>query len=115
MKKLLSLPVIFLIIMSFTACSINLAGQSIVVPWLIGLLLLIALIGATVTIALKILCSKYRVCTKCDHRFKPKWYKCFLALFIGEKGSSNRLFKCPKCKKKGLYPLSINQNDENNR
>ena len=115
MKKLLLLPFVLAITFSLTSCTANWFGDQYYVPWVIGLIFVLAIIIVVLLIMLKNYSSKYRTCNKCNHKFKPKWYQCFSAIFIGEKSNtecSARLFKCPNCKQKSLMPVSFEQNKE---
>ena len=115
MKKFLLLLLILAAIFSLTSCTVNWFGDQHYVPWVIGLVFILAIIIVTLLIMLKNYSSKYRTCNKCNHKFKPKWYHCFSAIFIGEKSNtecSARLFKCPHCKQKSLMPVSFGQKNE---
>ncbi len=114
-KLLLSLLMLFSLTFVFTSCQINWFENAIYVPWWVFLILILTIIAISLIIILTFICSKYRTCTNCEHRFKPKWYRSFLAIFVAEKNGScdSRLFKCPKCKHKGLMPVSYDQNNRN--
>ena len=115
MKKLLILSVVLATTFSLTACTVNWFGDQYYVPWVIGLISMLAIITVVLLIMLKNYSSKYRTCNKCNHKFKPKWYQCFSAIFIGEKSNaecSARLFKCPNCKQKSLMPVSFEQKNK---
>ncbi len=116
MKKLLLLLLMLVTTFSLTSCTVNWFGNHYYVPWWIGLIFIFAIIFVVLLFMLKNYSSKYRTCNKCTHKFKPKWYQCFPAVFIGEKSNtecSSRLFKCPHCKQKSLMPVSFEQNEKN--
>lgn len=115
MKRFLLLLLIVATAFSLTSCAVNWFGDQHYIPWVIDVMLVLAIIIVVLLIMLKNYASKYRTCSKCNHRFKPKWNHCFSAIFIGEKSnteSSSRLFKCPKCKQKSLMPISFEQKNE---
>ena len=112
MKKLLFVCSLFAMMFSLTSCTVNWFDEHFVIPWIIGFAILLAIIIIVLIVTLKNFSSKYRTCTKCNHKFKPKWYKCFSAIFIGEKNTTNRLFKCPHCQEKSLMPVSYDQDEE---
>ena len=115
MKKLLILSLALPTILTLSSCTINwFDGESYTVPWYLSLLILSVLIAPSLALIFYSVASDYRRCPKCQHRFKPKWYKSFGAIFIGEKTNSQseaRLFKCPKCKYKGLMNASYDQDE----
>jgi len=117
MKKFLFLFLTLIMLLSLSSCAINwFDGESYDVPWWFSLLIISALMAPAVILMFHSVTSEFRRCPKCRHRFKPKWYKSFGALFIGEKTncqSESRLYKCPKCKYKGLMQASYDQEEQN--
>ena len=111
MKKLL-ISLITISPMFLTSCAINWFEENIFVPWWIGLLFVLIIVLIVFAFLLKKYSSDYRTCPSCNNRFKPKWYECFKAIFIGEKNTTERVFKCPSCKESNLMPISFNQNSD---
>lgn len=107
MKKIIIIFCALLVLFSFSSCELMHFGENrIFAPWYIALIFVLLIIAVTLVVFLRICSSSYRYCPKCEHKFKPKWYNCFLAIFVGEQGHipNLRLFKCPKCKQKSLMP-----------
>lgn len=113
MKKFVPLTTLLAVLsLSLTSCELAHFGEKkIYAPWWICLIVICVIIVVTFAVLLKILSSKYRTCPKCNHKFRPKWYNCFAALFIVEDNSA-RLFKCPKCKEKSLMDISYEQEEK---
>ncbi len=113
MKKLILISITSILLFPLSSCTVNwFDGESYDVPWWFSLLIMSALMAPAIILMFHSITSEFRHCPKCQHRFKPKWYKSFGALFIGEKTncqSEARLFKCPKCKYKGLMNASYDQ------
>ncbi len=62
----------------------------------------ILIVAAVFIISSFVIAEDKYVCTKCGHKFKPKWYKCIFSLNSWD----SRVFKCPHCGHKGLFPKS---------
>lgn len=114
MKRILTAFSIFCLPICFTSCTVNWFGEQYYVPLWINVIWISALILAVFAIMLAIISSKYFVCPKCKERFKPKWYKCFSAVFVNRKSykTEDYLLTCPKCKKKSIMSADYNQTDK---
>lgn len=116
MRKLYSIISILIISLLLNSCKINwIDGKSYNVPWWFNFIWMSVFFGIIIISLFRSLTADYRACLKCGHRFKPKWYNSFRALFIGEHhAGGSRLYKCPKCEQKSLMPISYNQDSKDN-
>ena len=114
MKRILSIILLTTVALFSSSCKINwIDGKSYDVPWWFNLIWMSVFFGIIIISLFRSVSADYRTCLKCGHRFKPKWYNSFRALFIGEHhAGGSRLYKCPKCGQKSLMPISYNQDNE---
>ena len=91
MKKLFSIIMLIVLTFSLSGCTVNWFGESYDVPWFV-----IAVPVAVICVIghVYIMSGTY-VCPECGEIFKPKWYQISAYVHF----MSERLIKCPKCKK----------------
>ena len=113
MKKFMTVFLLLTISLCLNACTLNWIenGKQVhySIPWISGISILIFLIAIVMTFFLRSSTEKYFFCPKCNHRFKPKWYRASGTI----RGGS--LLRCPKCHKKSFMLPSYDQttNEEN--
>jgi len=81
-----------------SSCEVHFFSQSYDVEWYVIAIPTAIVVGATLIITGAVLSKNVYVCSKCGHRFHPKWWQT-LTIHVG----SDRLFKCPKCGHKGMF------------
>jgi len=94
MKKILLVATLFMSVLMFSSCKVNLFGSSFNVPWnfiAIPVVVLFLVLYATII-------SKNYICPECKTEIKPKWYQFSVCIhYMGK-----RVVKCPKCGRKGF-------------
>jgi len=90
-RKLFSVIVLLLLMLSLSGCTVNWFDAHYDVSWFV---IAVPVIIIFIVAHIYIMSGTY-VCPECGTHFKPKWYQ-FSAYvhFMGK-----RLIKCPKCKK----------------
>lgn len=94
--------------------TLNFGSEHILVPWQIGLAIVIFFCVLAVLFAvgfnkifLKEDANKYYACSDCGHRFKPEAKKLKRSLLT----NGERILKCPKCGKVDYFAPSYDQDD----
>ena len=94
---------------------LNFGSNSIMVPWQVGLAVLILGILGTIIIYVSINRSflkedmnKYYACSWCSHRFKPDKKKLKRSLLT----NGERILKCPKCGRIDYCAPSYDQSED---
>ncbi len=94
---------------------LNFGNEHILVPWQIGVgvLIFFILLGIAFAVGLnksflREHAGKYYACSWCGHRFKPEPKKLKRSLLTNDE----RILKCPKCGKVDYCALSYDQDDK---
>ncbi len=99
MKKTLSFVLLFtLCLFALTSCDVHFGNTHYDAPWWAVTIPTVVIIAAACLIAGKVITSHKYICPKCSESFYPKWWEACFSLHI----NSDRLFKCPHCKKRSF-------------
>ena len=97
-KKALGALVLTNLMLSLTSCDVHFGSKHYAVPWYV-IAVIDAIVIAAVLIIVGVIISRGRYrCPECGEEFSPKWYQAMFSLHDG----NSRVFKCPKCGRKGF-------------
>ncbi|MBR5314833.1 MAG: hypothetical protein IKU45_05430 [Clostridia bacterium] len=92
MKKLISITILCLCLISLSGCTVNWFTTTYEVPWYY-VAIPVALVGVLAHIRIM---SGIYVCPKCNADIKLKWYQIYAYLHM----NNQRFMICPNCKSK---------------
>ena len=94
MKRVFSMSILLIVMLSLTSCTVNWFGDTLDVPWYY-----VAIPVAVIFVAgYFILMSRTYICPHCEKEFKAKPYQLYVTVHMNRK----RLAKCPHCGKKSF-------------
>ena len=85
-------------VLLLASCEARIGEQKNEVEWYVIAIPTAVVVIAAFVIAGVALSKNTYVCSKCGHRFRPKWWKAAVSIHSG----SDRVFKCPNCGNKGF-------------
>ena len=97
-KSTMLLTAALLPALSLTSCETHIGSRQYEVAWYVIAIPTVLIIVSAMAVAGIVLSKNTYVCPECGHRFHPKWWQAAVYLHV----NSDRVFKCPKCGRKGF-------------
>lgn len=92
------LTAVLLSALLLTSCEVHFGDRKYEVEWYVVAVPIVLIVVLSAVIAGTVLSKNTYVCSKCSHRFHPKWWQAAFSFHL----NSDRVFKCPNCGHKGF-------------
>lgn len=97
-RAILILTAVLLSALLLTSCEVHFGDRKYEVEWYVVAIPTVLIVVLSAVIAGTVLSKNTYVCSKCSHRFHPKWWQAAFSFHL----NSDRVFKCPNCGHKGF-------------